>query len=137
MVVQARLMRLVTGLSTGLIALCLAGWGAFAPAPPTPLPTVVLDKAPGASKSSGASGAAKVHASSAGGATASGVIAPAQQARIASASGGGVAAVNVVEGEVVQAGQVLVRIARRHERRGPILSDLCCQSMQEVDIRQM
>ena len=93
-----------TALLALLLACTLAGCGAFGQASPTPLPTIVLGNPNGAATPRAAS-------SSGGGVTASGVVAPAQQAQIAFAMAGTLAAVNVAEGDAVKAGQVLAKLA--------------------------
>jgi HlyD family secretion protein len=88
---------------TLLLAFSLAGCNAFTNSTPQPLPTVVLGtvSANPTSSSQGFSG----------GVTASGVVAPAQEAQLASSAGGQIAQVNVAVGDVVKAGQVLVMMA--------------------------
>ena len=85
-----------------LLALTLSGCSALAKATPQPLPTIVLDKQ-GASMQAPAPGG--------GGATASGVVAPAQQTRMVFASGGKVITVHVTAGDQVKAGQALITLA--------------------------
>jgi HlyD family secretion protein len=70
---------------------------------PEPLPTVVLDTGGTAAQSRG-------------GATASGVVVPAQEAELAFARGGIVQAVNVAVGETVEAGQVLAELENADEQ---------------------
>lgn len=86
-----------------LALLTLNACGAPARATPSPLPTVVLDgngaTTPASPKGIGA------------GVTASGVVAPAQEAQIAFAMGGMVESVYVAVGDQVEAGQVLARLA--------------------------
>src|SRR4030042_1659815 len=91
-----RLMRFLTP----LVVLGLAGCGTLGT--PEPLPTVVLQ---GGSQTTPAPQAA-----GRGGVTASGVIVPAQQAEMAFALGGTVRSVNVVAGDQVKAGQVLIEL---------------------------
>src|SRR3990172_1242248 len=89
-------------LSILLMALVAAACGAGA-GTPTPLPTVVLG-----------GGSTTPQASSpglSGGVTASGIVVPAQETRLAFASGGRVDMLPVAVGDQVQAGQVLARLA--------------------------
>ncbi len=86
-------------LLTALAACPLSGCGVFAPAAPTPLPTVVLGSNNPTPQGSGA------------GVTASGVVVPAQEVQIASAGGDTVEALNVAVGDQVRTGQVLVKLA--------------------------
>ena len=86
-----------------MAALLLSGCGAFAPAAPTPLPTVVLGSNNLTPQSAPLGGGAGV--------TASGVVVPAQQVQISSAVGENVEALNVAAGDQVKAGQVLVKLA--------------------------
>lgn len=88
-----------------LVACTLTGCNAFVQASPTPLPTVVLGNNNGGATPQAASQPGL------GGVTASGVVVPAQQAQIASALAGTLAAVNVAVGDQVKAGQVLVKLA--------------------------
>ena len=91
------------GLATILAAFILAGCGIFGNKTPAPLPTVVLGD-----------GNATPQATSqprTGGVTASGVVAPAQEAQLAYTLGGNAKAVNVAVGDRVKAGQVLVSLA--------------------------
>jgi HlyD family secretion protein len=83
------------------IVLFLTGCGAFAKASPTPLPTVMLGQE---QETPQASTAVE------GGVTASGVIAPEQEAKMAFTMGGRIKAVNVAVGDQVKAGQVLVEL---------------------------
>ncbi len=82
-----------------LIAVILAGCSGFGRSTPQALPTVVLDSG-GATSQSLSSG-------NAAGVTASGVVAPAQEAQLVFALAGKVEAVNVAVGEQVKAGQAL------------------------------
>jgi multidrug efflux pump subunit AcrA (membrane-fusion protein) len=82
-----------------LAACLLSGCGVFAPATPTPLPTVVLGSNNPTPQAGGA------------GVTASGVVVPAQEVQIASAGGDTVEALNVAVGDQVRTGQVLVKLA--------------------------
>lgn len=87
-----------------LLALALAsGCSALGGGTPAPLPTVVLDNS-----SANTPPVSQIDAS---GVTASGVVAPAQQAQLASLLGGSVEKVNVAVGDKVQAGQVLLVLA--------------------------
>jgi HlyD family secretion protein len=86
-----------------LVLSLVSGCSAFAQASPAPLPTVVLDNS-----SSSAPSSSQIEG---GGVTASGVVAPAQQAQLASLLGGSVQTVNVSVGDKVQAGQVLLVLA--------------------------
>jgi multidrug efflux pump subunit AcrA (membrane-fusion protein) len=86
-----------------LAAILLSGCGAFGQATPQTLPTVVLD-------SEGTTPQASSPASGAG-VIASGIVVPAQQARIAAAMGGNVETVTVTVGDQVQAGQVLLKLS--------------------------
>ncbi len=89
-----------------LLALSLTGCSVFGKAAPQALPTVVLDSnnstpnAPGATQST----------SNIGGVTASGVVAPAQEAQIAFALGGNVKTLPIAVGDQVEAGQVLASL---------------------------
>lgn len=83
--------------------LALAGCSIFSSGSPAPLPTVVLgtpDVQPQATS-----------APFSGGVTASGFVVPAQQAQLASVSGGSIQALNVGVGDAVKAGQVLVTLS--------------------------
>jgi HlyD family secretion protein len=88
---------------TALLAFILVGCNAFTNTTPQPLPTVVLDTG------SASSGPASQGFS--GGVTASGIVAPAQQAQLTTAAGGQIAELNVAVGDKVKAGQVLVMMA--------------------------
>ena len=100
----------------GLLTLsgCDAFSGGFGGASPAPLPTVVLDRAPA---SNAQAPAGDIEAPSgrnrapADGVVASGIVAVADSAQPASASGGTVREVLVRQGEVVTKGQVLARMA--------------------------
>ena len=95
--------RAVLFLLAAMAAFLLSGCGAFAPATPTPLPTVVLgSNNPTPQASSQGSGS---------GVTASGVVVPAQEVQIASAVGENVEALNVAAGDQVTTGQVLIKLA--------------------------
>ena len=86
-----------------LAAFILSGCGAIGQTPSQALPTVVLD-----------SGAATPLASApvnTTGLVASGIVVPAQQARIAAAMGGNVESVTAAVGDQVKAGQVLLRLS--------------------------
>jgi HlyD family secretion protein len=90
-----------------LAASILAGCNVFGGGSPTPLPTVVLGSPNTAPQAPSASSTT----SPGSGATASGVIIPAQQAQLSATLGVNVAAVDVAIGDQVKAGQVLVRLA--------------------------
>lgn len=83
-----------------LAAFGLVGCSAITNPTPQPLPTIVLDGDAASSQTS----------SLAGGVTASGVVAPAQQSVISFATAGNVEAVNVAVGDQVTAGQVLIEL---------------------------
>lgn len=87
-----------------LLVPILAGCGVLGQSTPTPLPTVVLDGASGTS-------APAPSALTGEGVTASGVVAPAAEARLAFAVSGIVENVNVAAGDSIETGQVLVRLA--------------------------
>jgi len=90
----------------------LAGCNVFNPATPQPLPTVVLD-----------SGSAATRPASPGnesGVVASGVIAPAQVARLVFTLSGVVEAVNVAEGDSVTAGQPLVQLEGQEDLQAAV-----------------
>lgn len=86
-----------------LMVFSLAGCDAFVKKTPESLPTLVLDSNPTSTQ-------AATRAVS-GGVAASGIVAPAEEARLAPALGGMVETVNVEVGSQVQAGQVLVKLA--------------------------
>ena len=86
-----------------LMVLTLTGCGAFARTTPQPLPTIVLDNQNASVQAPTQGGI--------GGATASGIVVPAQQSRMAFMSGGKVKTVHVAAGDQVKAGQVLVTLA--------------------------
>ncbi len=90
----------------------LAACGTFSMSTPTPLPTVVLGSPSGGSGGTPGAGTASPSASgrpsAVGGVTASGVVAPAEQAEMAFTISGNVTAVNVAEGDPVKTGQTLV-----------------------------
>ncbi len=95
-----------------LLILLLSGCGALPGVAPTPLPTVVLgSNTPAASATPGSATNNVPAQGGGGGVTASGNVAPARQAQIASGAGGNVQAVLIAEGDKVKAGQVLVRFA--------------------------
>lgn len=83
-----------------LAAFGLAGCSAISNPTPQPLPTIVLDNDAKSAQTS----------LPAGGVTASGVIAPAQQSTISFATAGNVESVNVAVGDQVVAGQVLIQL---------------------------
>src|SRR5512143_188686 len=78
-----------------IIAMVLTGCSALGQATPQPLPTVVLDNN---STTQNAASSAPSQANRSG-VTASGIVAPAQQAQMASPLGGNVEAVNVAVGD--------------------------------------
>ena len=88
---------------TLLLAFTLVGCNAFTNSTPQPLPTVVLGNG-NANPTSASQGFS-------GGVTASGIVAPAQQAQLTTTAGGQIAEVDVAVGDVVKAGQVLVMMA--------------------------
>lgn len=88
-----------------LAALSLSGCGVLGQANPTPLPTIVLENSGAATPTPAGSQAGL------GGVTASGNVAPAQQADLAAAQGGNLKSVNVKVGDSVTAGQTLVTLA--------------------------
>jgi HlyD family secretion protein len=90
-------------LSTALMAVALVGCNAFTNSTPQPLPTVVIG-----SSSPNPTSATQGFS---GGVTASGVVAPAQQAQLTTTGGGQIAELDVAVGDVVKAGQVLVMMA--------------------------
>lgn len=83
------------------LAFTLAACGAIGGQTPTPLPTVVLG---------GATPQASAAAPAGGGVTASGNVAPAQEAQLAFATAGNVLTLTVAAGDTVQAGQVLATL---------------------------
>ena len=94
---------LLAGL-TVLLGVFLGGCGTVTGQAPTPIPTIMLDSgAPSAPASSG-----KV---SVGSVTASGTVAPAQSAVIASPLSGSLVEIDVARGDKVTQGQVLARLA--------------------------
>jgi HlyD family secretion protein len=99
-----RRLRSVRRLLTFLLAFTLAGCSVFGKGSPTALPTVVL----GSQNATPNPGRATTSPSSGGGVTASGVVAPAQEAQLAFGMGGLVNKVSVAVGDQVQAGQPLV-----------------------------
>jgi HlyD family secretion protein len=100
-------------LLTVLIGFSLVGCSVFNNTTPQPLPTVVLEGGNASSSSSQGIG---------GGVTASGIVAPAQEAQLTSASGGQIQTVNVSVGDAVQAGQVLVMMAGSDKQNAAIQS---------------
>jgi multidrug efflux pump subunit AcrA (membrane-fusion protein) len=97
-----------------LVALTLAGCSVFSGATPEPLPTIVLGDESGAPHvpTSGNSSTPQVTIpGTSGGVTASGVVAPAQEAELAFTLPGEIETVDVTVGDRVEAGQVLVRLA--------------------------
>jgi multidrug efflux pump subunit AcrA (membrane-fusion protein) len=85
-----------------LMAFTLTGCGAFVGKTPQPLPTIVLDNSNNNATPQGLS--------SAGGVTASGVVAPARQSQMVFTLSGKVKTVSVAVGEEVNAGQALVTL---------------------------
>jgi multidrug efflux pump subunit AcrA (membrane-fusion protein) len=97
-----------------LVALTLAGCSVFSGATPEPLPTIVLGDESGTPHvpTSGNSSTPQVTIpGTSGGVTASGVVAPAQEAELAFTLAGEIETVDVTVGDRVEAGQVLVRLA--------------------------
>jgi HlyD family secretion protein len=90
-------------LITALLAFILVGCNAFTNSTPQPLPTVVLGD--------GSASPSQPSQGFSGGVTASGIVAPAQQAQLTTTAGGQIAQVNVAVGDVVKAGQVLVTMS--------------------------
>jgi len=95
------------GLIIALLFIAQTGCGALSGSTPAPLPTIVLE--------GGSASPEVLPRSSGGGLAASGVIVPAQEARIASKLGEIVTRVNVARGDRVEAGQVLVELAGREK----------------------
>jgi multidrug efflux pump subunit AcrA (membrane-fusion protein) len=99
----------IKSLSILLLTCLLAGCSVLGQGTPQPLPTVVLDNGQGgagqATTQPGASSGAG------GGATASGNVVAAQEAKIASMLGGNLQMLNLAEGDTVKAGQVLVKLS--------------------------
>jgi multidrug efflux pump subunit AcrA (membrane-fusion protein) len=87
-----------------LLLLALVACGTSSGNSAQPLPTVVLDSSTAATQAPAGSPA------KAGGVTASGVVAPAQDAQLAFTQGGTVKTVSAVEGDQVQAGQLLIEL---------------------------
>jgi multidrug resistance efflux pump len=85
-----------------LLLLILPACGTATGKSPEALPTVVIDTG-----TTSPQAAAPVKS---GGVTASGIVVPAQEAQLAFTMAGGVQAVNVVKGDLVQAGKVLVEL---------------------------
>lgn len=104
LVMNMKIVKLMLVLSSVFI---LASCGSFGQATPQALPTVVLDQGV---MTPGADSAASPQVDRAG-VTASGIIAPAEEARLAFARAGEVTAVEVGVGDRVEAGQVLARLA--------------------------
>jgi multidrug efflux pump subunit AcrA (membrane-fusion protein) len=106
--------------AVALTPLALSACGTLGKANPTPLPTVVLGSggsggasgtaAPAGAATPSSSAAVNAAGSSSGGVTASGVVAPAQTAQLAATQSGSVDSVLVADGDVVEAGQVLVKL---------------------------
>jgi HlyD family secretion protein len=81
----------------------LAGCSALGQSTPAPLPTVVLD--------SGGTTPQSTSLPPSGGVTASGIVAPAQEAQLAFSSGGNLETLEAAVGDQVQQGQVVARLA--------------------------
>lgn len=94
-----------------LLGALLTGCGVFNPATPTPLPTVVLD---------GSRAAPQSPLPVSGGVVASGVIAPAQVARLVFAIAGKVETVTVAVGDEVKAGQPLAQLEGQEDLQAAI-----------------
>ena len=94
-------------LSTAFLLIALTACGTFGTGTPSALPTVVLDQ--GNAPESPAPGL------TASGWTASGVIAPAQEAQLVFSLGGKIKSVKVSIGDLVVAGQVLVEMEGQEE----------------------
>jgi HlyD family secretion protein len=114
-VASTRGQRIILACASLAVGLALSACSVFSQATPTPLPTVVLGDPGGAPRASatnlaGTPAAPALQVSSSG-VTASGVIAPAREAQLASTTGGLVESVNVAVGDRVQAGQVLVKLS--------------------------
>jgi len=86
-----------------LVLFTLSGCSALGKSTPTPLPTIVL----GGNQVSTQVSPQGIS----GGVTASGIVVPAQEARLAFTSGGNVKKLNVAVGDQVEAGQVLALLA--------------------------
>ncbi|HVN52918.1 MAG TPA: efflux RND transporter periplasmic adaptor subunit [Anaerolineaceae bacterium] len=103
----------VSGSILMMVTTLLAGCSALGQGQ-QPLPTVVLDQ----SKTTPAPSA--VQADSGGGVTASGTVMAAQQAQLGFPLGGELKSVNVSEGDVVKAGQVLARLTGDEEQQAAV-----------------
>jgi HlyD family secretion protein len=90
-------------LLTSILAFMLVGCSAFVKTTPQPLPTVVLGNS--------STNPTAPSQGFGGDVTASGVVAPAQEAQLASSTGGQIGQVNVAVGDTVKAGQVLLMMA--------------------------
>ncbi len=101
----------LNALMTVLIGISLVGCNGFRNTTPQPLPTVVLEGGNASPSPSQGIG---------GGVTASGIIVPAQEAQLTSASGGQIETVNVSVGDVVKTGQVLVIMAGSDKQNAAI-----------------
>ena len=88
---------------TVVLVLVLTACSAVGGKNPTPLPTIKLDQA-------SSTAPAPSESQDSGGATASGVVAPAQKAQMAFASAGTVQSIKVKVGEAVKAGQALIEL---------------------------
>ena len=106
--------------SKGLVILALfalfvlAGCSIFTSGSPAPLPTLVL----GTPDAQPQTTSVPVR----GGVTASGFVVLAQQAQLASVSGGNIQALNVGAGDAVKAGQVLVTLSGGEKLAAPVRS---------------
>jgi len=104
------LMALSMLLCLGLLSACGGGSGGE----PTALPTIVLDEGGGVGAAQAENGGPT------GGVTASGVVAPAQQADLASSLGGRVESVEVGVGQTVQSGEALIRLAGSEQMQAAV-----------------
>jgi HlyD family secretion protein len=95
-----------------LLAALLAGCSALSPTTPQALPTVVLDNSNAATR--------PTSAGTSGGVVASGVVAPAELAKLAFTLSGVVEAVNVAAGDKVTAGQSLVQLAGQEDLQAAV-----------------
>ncbi len=103
---------LVIVISTGL-----AGCGVINPGAPTALPTVELDRG---GESQQPVGEGTSVGGGGGGITASGVIAPAQEARLVFPLGGKIQELEVMVGDEVQAGQILAKLEGEEELQAAV-----------------
>ena len=88
---------------TVVLVLVLTACSAVGGKNPTPLPTILLDQ-------TSSTAPALSEPADSGGATASGVVAPAQKAQMTFASAGTVQSIRVKVGEAVKAGQALIEL---------------------------